>query len=41
MHIQLASLPVGKWRNLTPAEIKPLLTPAAPRPRLTLRRARD
>jgi 23S rRNA pseudouridine2604 synthase len=41
MHIQLASLPVGKWRNLTPAEIKPLLAPAAPRPRLSLRRSVD
>jgi len=39
MHIQLGSLPVGKWRDLTPAEIKPLLTPAAARPRLSLRRS--
>jgi 23S rRNA pseudouridine2604 synthase len=38
MHIRLGPLPVGEWRNLTPAEIKPLLTPAAPRPRLSLRR---
>jgi 16S rRNA U516 pseudouridylate synthase RsuA-like enzyme len=27
MHIQLGTLPVGKWRNLTPAEVKPLLVP--------------
>ncbi len=27
MHIQLGALPVGKWRNLTPAEVKPLLVP--------------
>jgi 23S rRNA pseudouridine2604 synthase len=41
MHIQLAALPVGKWRNLTPAELKPLLSPAPSRPRLSLRRAAD
>ncbi len=27
MHIQLGSLPVGRWRNLTAAEVKPLLVP--------------
>ena len=27
MHIQLGRLPVGHWRNLTPAEVKPLLVP--------------
>jgi 23S rRNA pseudouridine2604 synthase len=41
MHIQLAGLPAGKWRNLTPAEIKPLLAPAPSRPRLSLRKAVD
>lgn len=25
MHIPLGDLPVGKWRNLTPAEVRPLL----------------
>jgi 23S rRNA pseudouridine2604 synthase len=41
MHIRLASLPVGKWRNLTPAEIKPLLAQPPSRPRLSLRKAAD
>jgi 23S rRNA pseudouridine2604 synthase len=41
MHIRLGSLPVGKWRNLTPAEISPLLAPAPSRPRLSLRKAVD
>jgi 23S rRNA pseudouridine2604 synthase len=35
MHIHLGSLPLGKWRNLTPAEVAPLL-PAAARKRPTL-----
>jgi 23S rRNA pseudouridine2604 synthase len=36
MHVHLGELPVGGWRNLTPAEIKPLLPPERQRPRLTL-----
>jgi 23S rRNA pseudouridine2604 synthase len=27
MHIQLGGLPLGKWRNLTAAEVRPLLPP--------------
>jgi 23S rRNA pseudouridine2604 synthase len=27
MHIQLGDLPIGKWRNLTAAEVRPLLPP--------------
>jgi 23S rRNA pseudouridine2604 synthase len=27
MHIQLGNLPLGKWRNLTAAEVRPLLPP--------------
>jgi 23S rRNA pseudouridine2604 synthase len=27
MHIQLGTLPVGTWRNLTATEVKPLLVP--------------
>jgi len=27
MHIQLGDLPLGKWRNLTAAEVRPLLPP--------------
>jgi 23S rRNA pseudouridine2604 synthase len=27
MHIELGTLPPGKWRNLTAAEVKPLLVP--------------
>ena len=27
MHIQLGDLPLGKWRNLTTAEVRPLLPP--------------
>jgi 23S rRNA pseudouridine2604 synthase len=38
MHIHLGSLPVGKWRNLTPAEIAPLLPAARKRPTLQLRK---
>jgi 23S rRNA pseudouridine2604 synthase len=39
MHIHLGSLPVGKWRNLTPAEVAPLLLPAArKRPTLQLKK---
>jgi 23S rRNA pseudouridine2604 synthase len=41
MHIQLGSLPVGKWRDLTPAEIRPLLAPGPTRPKLSLRRSTD
>jgi 23S rRNA pseudouridine2604 synthase len=38
MHIQLGTLPVGRWRNLTDKEVAPLLVPPAPkRPRLTLK----
>ena len=35
MHIQLGTLPVGRWRNLTPAEVQPLLV-APVRKRATL-----
>jgi 23S rRNA pseudouridine2604 synthase len=38
MHIQLGELPVGRWRNLSPIEIKPLLPPERVRPRLTLKK---
>ncbi|MGI9245590.1 MAG: pseudouridine synthase [Steroidobacteraceae bacterium] len=39
MHVHLADLPVGKWRNLTPAEVRPLLPPQhKERPRLSLPR---
>lgn len=38
MHIQLGTLPVGKWRNLTPAEVAPLLPTARKRPTLQLRK---
>jgi hypothetical protein len=27
MHIQLGDLPIGKWRNLSAAEVRPLLPP--------------
>jgi 23S rRNA pseudouridine2604 synthase len=36
MHIHLGSLPVGKWRDLTPAELKALL-PASGRRTLSLK----
>jgi 23S rRNA pseudouridine2604 synthase len=36
MHVHLGDLPVGRWRNLTPAEIKPLLPPERQRAKLTL-----
>jgi 23S rRNA pseudouridine2604 synthase len=36
MHIHLGDLPLGKWRNLTPAEVNPLL-PAGRKPRPTLK----
>lgn len=36
MHVQLGDLPVGKWRNLTPAEIRPLLPPERKGGRATL-----
>jgi 23S rRNA pseudouridine2604 synthase len=40
MHIQLGSLPLGQWRNLTEKEVAPLLVPPAPkRPKLTLKRS--
>jgi 23S rRNA pseudouridine2604 synthase len=39
MHVQLGDLPVGKWRNLTAAEVRPLLPPARKgRPTLSLRK---
>ena len=38
MHIHLGSLPVGKWRNLTPAEVAPLLPAARKRPTLQLKK---
>jgi 23S rRNA pseudouridine2604 synthase len=40
MHVQLGGLPVGKWRNLTPAEVRPLLPAERKRgrPTLTLRK---
>jgi 23S rRNA pseudouridine2604 synthase len=36
MHIHLGDLPLGKWRNLTPAEVNPLL-PVGRKPRPTLK----
>ena len=30
MHMQLGDLALGRWRNLTAAEIKPLLPPNSP-----------
>jgi hypothetical protein len=27
MHIELGKLPVGRWRNLTPAEVEGLMPP--------------
>jgi len=36
MHVHLGDLPPGRWRNLTPAEIKPLLPPERQRAKLTL-----
>jgi 23S rRNA pseudouridine2604 synthase len=36
MHIHLGDLPLGKWRNLTPAEVNPLL-PAGRKARPTLK----
>jgi len=41
MHVQLGDLPVGKWRNLTPAEVRPLLPAERKRgrPTLTLRKS--
>ena len=39
MHIQLGNLPVGKWRNLTAAEVRPLLPlEKKTRPQLTLKK---
>ena len=39
MHIQLGNLPVGKWRNLTTAEVQPLLPlEKKTRPKLTLKK---
>jgi 23S rRNA pseudouridine2604 synthase len=38
MHVRLGELPLGQWRNLTPAEVRPLLPPQAQRPRLSLGR---
>jgi 23S rRNA pseudouridine2604 synthase len=38
MHIELRDLPVGKWRNLSPGEIRPLLPLERVRPRLTLKK---
>ena len=36
MHIQLGNLPVGKWRNLTTVEVRPLLPPERKGGRATL-----
>jgi 23S rRNA pseudouridine2604 synthase len=36
MHIQLGSLPVGRWRNLTAAEVEPLLVPPERKKRSTI-----
>jgi 23S rRNA pseudouridine2604 synthase len=36
MHVHLGDLPVGRWRNLTLGEIKPLLPTGRQRPQLTL-----
>ena len=42
MHIHLGDLPVGRWRNLTPAEVRPLLPPpSGSRPTLSLRKGRS
>jgi 23S rRNA pseudouridine2604 synthase len=38
MHVHLGDLPVGRWRNLTPAEVAPLLTPARRRATLSLKK---
>ena len=38
MHIHLGTLPLGKWRNLTPAEITPLLPATRKRPTLQLKK---
>jgi 23S rRNA pseudouridine2604 synthase len=40
MHIHLGDLPVGRWRNLSDAEVRPLLPPERKerRPTLTLRK---
>jgi 23S rRNA pseudouridine2604 synthase len=39
MHVHLGDLPVGKWRNLTTAEVRPLLPPERKgRPTLSLRK---
>ena len=38
MHVRLGELPLGQWRNLTPAEVRALLPPQAQRPRLSLGR---
>ena len=39
MHIQLGNLPVGQWRNLTAAEVRPLLPlEKKTRPKLTLKK---
>jgi 23S rRNA pseudouridine2604 synthase len=38
MHIQLGTLPIGQWRDLTDAEIAPLLPPGRKRPMLKLKR---
>lgn len=37
MHIHLGSLPIGQWRELTPAEVAPLLPSVRTRPTLRLR----
>jgi 23S rRNA pseudouridine2604 synthase len=37
MHIHLGSLPIGQWRELTPAEVAPLLPNVRTRPTLRLR----
>ncbi len=42
MHVHLGDLPVGRWRNLTPTEVRPLLPPqSGSRPTLSLRKGRS
>ena len=38
MHVHLGDLALGRWRNLTAAEIKPLLPPELARPKLSLKK---
>jgi 23S rRNA pseudouridine2604 synthase len=39
MHIHLGKLPIGQWRNLTAAEVAPLLPAQRKRPTLKLKRS--